>query len=84
MARPNLRPQLQHRALVGEQLDQLADVVDPQAVLRDRAAQQALVGARPVGQRALEVGRGTAWRPRTASASSSTSDVDDAVGLPAP
>ncbi len=45
----------QHRALVGEQIDHGADVVDAQAVLRDRPPQQPLVRRLPVRHRALEV-----------------------------
>jgi hypothetical protein len=46
---------LQHRALVGEEVDDVADIVDAQAVLRDRAAQQPLVRRGPVLHRALEI-----------------------------
>ena len=45
----------EHRALVGEQIDHGADVVDAQAVFRDRPPQQALVRRLPVGDRALKV-----------------------------
>jgi hypothetical protein len=45
----------QHRALVGEEIDHGADVVDPQAVFRDRPPQQPLVRRLPVGDRALEI-----------------------------
>ncbi len=38
-------------------LDHGAHVVDAQPVLRNRPAQQALVGAIPVAQRALEIGQ---------------------------
>ena len=51
-----LRPQLQHRAGVGQQLDHLAHLEGAQAVLRDHVAQQALVGALPLVDGALEVG----------------------------
>lgn len=49
-----LAPQFQHAVPVGQDLDRLADVVGTQAVLRHQVAQLALVGATPVGQRALE------------------------------
>ncbi len=49
--------QFEHRAAVGQLLDDLADVVDAQTILRHRMAQQALVGALPVGDVTLEVGK---------------------------
>ncbi len=47
--------ELQDRVGVGQGVDHLADVVDPQSVLGHQVAQQPLVGALPVGERTLEV-----------------------------
>ena len=49
--------EFQHRVGIGQGLDELADVVHPQTVLGHNPAQQPLVGALPVGNRALEVGQ---------------------------
>ena len=57
-----LRAQLHHRVLVGQQLDQPLRVVDPLAVLRDNLAQQLLIGAAPLRQRSLEIGEEAAGR----------------------
>ena len=46
--------ELQHRAGVAERVEHRAHVIRAQAVLRDRAAQQPLVGGLPFRQRALE------------------------------
>ena len=56
-ADPEVRPQLQHRPGVGELLDDGAHVIDPQPILRDGVAQQALIAAAPVLDRALEIGQ---------------------------
>src|SRR5579871_329244 len=75
-----LGSQLEHRAFVSEQMYQLADIVDAQPVLRDDAAQPALVDGAPVGERALEVGEillGETNRVRLVVGE----DVDDAVRL---
>ena len=53
---PNCLAQLQHRTGIAQRLDHIADVIDAQPVLRDRAPEQALIGAIPVRQRALEIG----------------------------
>ena len=55
--RRELAAQLQHAAGVGQAGDDLADVVDAQAVFRDQVAQLALVCTLPVGLLALEVGQ---------------------------
>ena len=47
----------QHRPLVGEKIDHGADVIDAQAVFRDRPPQQPLVRRLPVGHRALKIGQ---------------------------
>ena len=47
MPRPKCAAQLEHRAGVGEALDDLADVVGAQPVVGHDRAQQALVGALP-------------------------------------
>jgi len=44
----------EHGALVGQQIDDGADIVDAQAIFRDRAPQQALVRRFPVGDPALK------------------------------
>ena len=51
-----LGAQFQHRSGVGELLNHLADVEGALAVFRDRVAEQPLVDAFPIGDRALEVG----------------------------
>ena len=51
MVRPKSRPQLEHRVLVGERLDDLAHVVDAQAVLGNDRGAAALVGAVQFGNR---------------------------------
>ena len=61
-AEAEVRPQLEHRAGVGQRLDDRAHVVDAQPVLRNDAAQAALVGALPGVDRAPGSTRGTAWR----------------------
>ena len=48
---------LQHRARVGDGVDDVLHVVEAQAVLGDDVAQAALVGRLPVLDRALEVGQ---------------------------
>src|SRR5207248_1155987 len=45
----------QHRAFVGEKIDDVANIIDPQAVFRDRPPQQPLVRRFPVGLRALKI-----------------------------
>ena len=55
--------QLQHRALVGQRLDDLAHVVDAQPVLRDDCAQRRW-SAQSSRQRGPGSRRGTAWRRR--------------------
>ena len=70
--------ELQHRAFVGEQIDHGADVVDAQAVFRDRAAQQALVRRLPVRHRALEIGE-IFLRDRRRLLLVLDEDIDDAV-----
>ncbi len=54
---PEGAAQFQHRAFVAKGVDDIAHVVDAQAILRDGAAQQALVGGAPFGQRTLEIGQ---------------------------
>ena len=71
--------QLEHRAAVGERLDDRAHVVDAQAVLRDDVAQPTLVGAVPVRERALEV-REVLLRDAHRLGLVGDGDVDDAVG----
>ena len=57
MPTPKSRRSSSTRALVGHEIDHAADIVDAQPVLRDRAAQQALVGGLPLRHRALEIGQ---------------------------
>ena len=57
-------PQLQERALVDEGLDHRPHVIDPQAVLRDRPAQFALVALDPGRRRTLEIGQGLLGQSR--------------------
>ena len=73
-----IAPQLQHPALVGHEIDDLADVIHAQAVLRDRAAQQPLV-RRSNPHRALEIGQ-VFLRGRRRLLLVLDQDVDDAVG----
>ena len=72
-ARPEVAPQLEHRAGIGHRLDHAAHVVDAAAVLGDDRAQQALVGALASPSSRPGSTRGTASRPRQPPASSSTS-----------
>ena len=45
----------EHRSAIGERLDDRADIVDAQSILGDDGAKQALIGAYPVANFALEV-----------------------------
>ena len=55
MPTPNFSPDLQHRAFVGNGIDDLAHVVQPQPVFRHRVTQPALIVRLPRRDRALEI-----------------------------
>ena len=78
-AEAEVAAQLEHGAGVGEALDDGADVVGAQPVGRDDRAQHALVGARPLGQRALEVAEVLLGHGH-ALGLVAHADVDDAAG----
>ena len=72
-------PQFEHRSRVCERLDDGADLVDAQPVLRDRVAQRALVVLGPRRQISLEVGQ-VAPGDRDCLALVLDRDVHDPVG----
>ena len=72
------RAQLEHGAFVRQRLDDSADVVDAQPVLRDGAAQEPLVGRAPVRDPSLEIGE-VAFRRRAGLDFVLDQEVDDAV-----
>ena len=78
-AHTEARAQFEHRSGVGQRIDDAADVISAQPVFRHRLPQQALIGAGPLVDPALEIGE-ILLRGGDAFGFVIDQNIDDAIG----